>query len=94
VASFALPGGAQADAPTKMYWTEQQAGVIKRANVDGTSIETLVTSLGLLAGIALDGSGKMYWAEFGDNVIKRQPGWHECRDRYHWLRWPSRVHPH
>ena len=94
MASFALPGGAQADAPTKMYWTEQQAGVIKHANVDGTSIETLVTSLGLLAGIALDGSGKMYWAEFGDNVIKRQPGWHECRGRYHWLRWPSRVHPH
>jgi uncharacterized repeat protein (TIGR01451 family) len=54
-----------------MYWTEQQASVIKRANVDGTSIETLVTSLGLPAGIALDGSGKMYWAEFGGNVIKR-----------------------
>ena len=77
-----------------MYWTEQQAGVIKYANVDGTSIDTLVTSLGLPAGIALDGSGKMYWAEFGDNVIKRQPEWHECRDRYHWLRWPSRGHPH
>jgi len=71
VANFALPGAAQADAPTKMYWTEQQASVIKRANVDGTSIETLVTSLGLPAGIALDGSGKMYWAEFGGNVIKR-----------------------
>ena len=54
-----------------MYWTEQQASVIKRANVDGTSIEALVTSLGLPAGIALDGSGKMYWAEFGGNVIKR-----------------------
>ena len=71
MANFALPGAAQADAPTKMYWTEQQASVIKRANVDGTSIETLVTSLGLPAGIALDGSGKMYWAEFGGNVIKR-----------------------
>ena len=71
MANFALPGAAQADAPTKMYWTEQQASVIKRANVDGTSIEPLVTGASSASGLSLDGSGKLYWTQTSGGLIKR-----------------------
>jgi len=62
----------------KMYWTELGLGgaAIRRANLDGTGIETLVTFPGLAFafGIALDpGGGKMYWTEclLGDCAIRR-----------------------
>ena len=70
MANFALAGAAQADAPTKMYWTEQQASVIKRANVAGTSIETLVTGASSASGLSLDGS-KLYWTQTSGGLIKR-----------------------
>ena len=46
MANFALPGAAQADAPTKMYWAEFGGNVIERANLDGTIVETVITGLG------------------------------------------------
>ena len=50
-----LPGG-------RMYWVDQGAGKILRANLDGSNVEDLVTT-GLIGpyGIALDlrGQGKM-----------------------------------
>jgi DNA-binding beta-propeller fold protein YncE len=60
----------------KMYWAEGGAldnfrvanddgtGSIKRANLDGTEVEELVTGLDGPVGIALD-TGKMYWTEGG-----------------------------
>lgn len=49
----------------KMYWTEFSTKKIRRADLDGSSVEDLVTSgLSYPMGIALDvGSGKMYWAD-------------------------------
>ena len=55
----------------KMYWTDDGAHKIQRANLDGTRIEDLMTAASGLedpVGIALDLSGrKMYW-------IDRTPG--------------------
>jgi low density lipoprotein receptor-related protein 5/6 len=50
----------------KMYWTGGIGGVsdIKRANLDGTGLETLVTTSNMLAHVAIDAQGgKMYWAD-------------------------------
>ena len=65
----------------KMYWTDSvqveygQSGrdKIQRANLDGSQVETLVTT-GLRSpnGIALDpGAGKMYWTDSGRGKIQR-----------------------
>ena len=48
----------------KMYWADWSLDIIRRANLDGTNIETLVTSAGPHA-LALDlVHGKMYWTIF------------------------------
>jgi len=53
----------------KVYWTESGApSRIRRANVDGTSVETLIDGsidpLSRSQGLALDvGAGKMYWTD-------------------------------
>jgi low density lipoprotein receptor-related protein 5/6 len=57
-----------------MYWTDQiSAKKIRRANLDGTGVEDLVTTgLFFPTGIALDvAGGKMYWTDFGTNRIHR-----------------------
>jgi hypothetical protein len=56
----------------KMYWTDWTGSTIKRANLDGSGVEILVSGLGGPYGIALDtGSGKMYWTEFSSARIRR-----------------------
>jgi DNA-binding beta-propeller fold protein YncE len=61
----------------KMYWPDYtySEAVIKRANLDGSSVETLTPHLGNgcdLKGMAIDVSGgKIYWVERMDDVIKR-----------------------
>jgi len=49
----------------KVYWTEQSPTKIRRATVDGTAIEDLITTgLHSPRGIALDvPAGKMYWMD-------------------------------
>lgn len=57
----------------RMYWTEAGGHKIRRANLDGTGVQDLVTT-GVVNphGIALDlGSGKMYWTDFGTGKIQR-----------------------
>ena len=57
----------------KMYWTDVVTDKIKRANLDGSNVEDLITT-GLSApnGIALDvGRGKMYWTDFNNRKIQR-----------------------
>jgi DNA-binding beta-propeller fold protein YncE len=61
----------------KMYWTEDEtdieSGKIRRANLDGSGAEELITT-GLInpRGIALDVSGgKMYWTDSDTNKIQR-----------------------
>ena len=50
-----------------IYWTDQGTDKIQRMNLDGTSVEDLITiEIGILGGIALDAAGsKMYWADWG-----------------------------
>ena len=59
----------------KMYWTNNGAAKIQRANLDGSNIEDLVTAAdGLigLEGIALDiARGKIYWTDNGTDKIQR-----------------------
>ena len=56
----------------KMYWTDYGTDKIQRANLDGSSIEDLVTGLTLPYGIALDVAGdKMYWSDGGTYKIQR-----------------------
>jgi hypothetical protein len=57
----------------KMYWTDYGIDKIKRSNLDGTGVETLIsTGLNGPFGLALDiAGGKMYWTDFGTNKIQR-----------------------
>jgi hypothetical protein len=55
-----------------IYWIDFSSGDIRRANLDGSGQQTLVTGLFEPIGIALDlGAGKMYWTDYGTNDIRR-----------------------
>ncbi len=48
----------------KMYWTDDGAGAIRRANLDGSNVETVKAGLADPVGIALDlNAGYLYWAD-------------------------------
>ncbi len=54
-----------------IYWTTD-SGTIKRAGVNGSGIETLVTGLQSPRDIGLDlAAGKMYWVDYGAGNIQR-----------------------
>ena len=56
----------------KMYWTGHDIKKIRRANLDGSSIEDLVSTGHFSAGIALDvAGGKIYWTDQGSASIHR-----------------------
>ncbi len=62
---FVLCGMTYGD--SKMYWTDKDAGIIKRADLDGSSIENIISGLAQPRGIAIDITcGKIYWCERGD----------------------------
>src|SRR5215472_13573801 len=50
--------------PDFMYWGENGRGEIRRANLDGTEVTTLVTGLNGPSGPALDFAGGMIWGDF------------------------------
>ncbi len=59
---------ARADASGKVYWTDTGRDNIRRANLDGSNVEVLVTGVDWPVGLALDpAGGKMYWTN-GINV--------------------------
>ena len=59
---------------TKMYWAEDWGGKIRRADLDGSNVEDLVTGLGQPIALALDmAGGKMYWTQ-------EEPGKVRCAD--------------
>lgn len=64
------PSGIALDvAGGKMYWTDSYS--IKRANLDGSEMETVVTGLSFAFDIALDiSNGKMYWTDIGLTKIQ------------------------
>ena len=59
----------------KLYWTDWIAETIRRADLDGTNVEDLVTSADGLdrpVALALDlGNGKMYWTDWDTDKIQR-----------------------
>lgn len=56
----------------KIYWTERFSNSIRRANLDGSAIEELLTDLSSPSGIAMDvENGKIYWTESSAGTISR-----------------------
>ncbi|UCC22567.1 MAG: SMP-30/gluconolactonase/LRE family protein, partial [Planctomycetota bacterium] len=57
----------------KIYWTDWNLKEIRRANLDGSAVEEVVTTgLNRPFAIALDGVGrKMYWTDHGTSKIQR-----------------------
>ena len=57
----------------KIYWTTSSPNTVRRADLDGSNAEDLVTgNLGTPQGIALDrSSGHLYWADPTNGVIRR-----------------------
>ena len=52
----------------KLYWVDDSSdnGKIRRANLDGSQAETIITGLENPEGLDIDeGAGKIYWAEWG-----------------------------
>ena len=72
-----LPAGiGEPIAPTeetpKMYWTGHDVNKIRRADLDGSNLQDLVTTGAYSAGLALDADGgKMYWTDVGSARIHR-----------------------
>ena len=55
-----------------MYWTDEDTGTIRRANLDGTGVEDVVAGLSDPDGLALDvAGGKMYWTDDEADKIQR-----------------------
>ena len=65
--------GAAADDESRIYWLDRGTDRIQRSNLDGSSVETLVTAgLSGPKELALDvAGGKMYWTDAGTNKIQR-----------------------
>ena len=56
----------------KMYWSDRGANTIKRANLDGSQVETLISGLGEARGVAVDyAHHQLYWVDNGTNKIQR-----------------------
>ncbi len=56
----------------KMYWSDRGSNTIRRANLDGSDVQTLVSGLSEIRGMALDLQHHMlYWADNGSNKIQR-----------------------
>ncbi len=55
----------------KIYWENYSQGIIKRANFDGSNVESLVSGISSLQGIAVDGrtGGKIYWCNWTEKII-------------------------
>ncbi len=74
VASLPWPQDIALDVANSMiYWVDRASSSIRRARLDGSNSETLVTrGLRLPEGIALDvGGGKMYWTDRDTGKVQR-----------------------
>ena len=72
--SFLLPFAFVAAGQPRIYWTENQPGKIKRADLDGANLDLLYEKSDMAGGpvgIALDlVHGKMYWIDDPDGKIR------------------------
>ena len=56
----------------KIYWADDGTNQVRRANLDGSGVQTLVTGIDNPVSIALDvGGNKMYWADKAGGRIGR-----------------------
>ena len=56
----------------KLYWSSVGGGMIRRADLDGSNQETVVSGLSFCIGIALDlDAGKLYWSDETDDLLGR-----------------------
>src|SRR4030042_480701 len=68
----ALQPTATSGAVSKMYWVDSGTDKLQRANLDGTSVQDVVTGLVEPRGIEIDfGGGKIYWVDRGTQMIQR-----------------------
>ena len=68
--TIVIQGPTEASREGKLYWTEWNK--IRRANLDGTSVEDVVTDLSIPRNLTLDPrNGKMYWSELLGSLMKR-----------------------
>jgi len=60
----------------KIYWGDFDGGMIYRANLDGSSRETLLTGNNRTRGVKVDpGEGMLYWINRDDKKVHRCPLW-------------------
>eukprot|EP00930_Biecheleria_cincta_P078155 TRINITY_DN65567_c0_g1_i1.p1 TRINITY_DN65567_c0_g1~~TRINITY_DN65567_c0_g1_i1.p1 ORF type:complete len:380 (+),score=62.99 TRINITY_DN65567_c0_g1_i1:86-1225(+) len=58
--------------PGKIYWGDVGRKAIRRANLDGSLVETIVSGLQSPNGVAIDAvAGKIYWTDSGTQKIQR-----------------------
>lgn len=77
VITESAPGGIALDlAGGKMYWTEPTINKIRRADLNGSAVEDLITTgLDWPWSIALDvADGRMYWTEVGKKLFQDPDG--------------------
>ena len=56
----------------KIYFDNQEDGVIMRSDLDGSNVEVIVAKVGRVYGIAVDGeNGILYYSDNGDGLIKK-----------------------
>lgn len=71
--AFPLIGSLLADNLPKMYWSDRGANTIRRANLDGTEVELLVSGLGQARGLDVDFTNRiLYWNDNGFDRIQRR----------------------
>lgn len=55
-----------------LYWSDTTADKIKRARLDGSDVEEIVTNVGGVTGIAIDAdAGQLYWTDAAADAISR-----------------------
>ena len=55
----------------KIYWTEYNNDRIRRCNLDGTDLETVISNINEPSGLELDpNKERVYWSEYSNAIIK------------------------
>lgn len=56
----------------KLYWADAEAGVIRRCDLSGGAVETVIDSLGIPYGIAFDGdTQELLWTDAGAERVQK-----------------------
>jgi low density lipoprotein receptor-related protein 5/6 len=56
----------------RLYWTDMMAGAVRRVDLSGLNLNTILTGLGTPQGLAVDSvGGRLYWTEDNGNLVQR-----------------------